>query len=141
MKLILRTLFKIISVIAVYQLILRLVRRYAKFPAPAFMGRMLDSDYRRRMEPPWQIILRSGIEPGMQVLEVGCGSGGYTTFVARAVGPEGRVYALDIQPEMLAQLRAKLQRPQNLDIRNVELINQSAYAMPFPDGSLDWCIW
>jgi len=137
MKNIFQTLVKILGIFAIYQVILRLVRRYAKFPAPAFMGGILDSDYRRRLQPPWQVILRSGIEPGMQVLEVGCGSGGYTTYVAHAVGPEGKVYALDIQPEMLAQLRAKLNRPENIALNNVELINHSAYTLPFPDGTLD----
>lgn len=137
MKKLFQVLLKVLAIFGIYQVILRLIRRYAKFPAPAFIGRFLDSDWRRRMQPPWQVILRSGIEPGMRVLEVGCGSGGYTTYVARAVGPEGRVFALDIQPEMLAQLSAKLNRPENRSLNNIELINQSAYSLPFPDETLD----
>lgn len=137
MKKLFQVLLKVLAIFGIYQVILRLIRRYAKFPAPAFIGRFLDSDWRRRMQPPWQVILRSGIEPGMQVLEVGCGSGGYTTYVSRAVGPEGRVFALDIQPEMLAQLSAKLNRPENRSLHNIELINQSAYSLPFPDETLD----
>ncbi|HMN59126.1 MAG TPA: methyltransferase domain-containing protein [Anaerolinea sp.] len=137
MKKFIQTLLNIAAIFGIYQVILRLLRRYAKFPAPAFIGRILDSDWRRRLQPPWQVILRSGIEPGMQVLEIGCGSGGFTTYVARAVGPQGRVYALDIQPEMLAQLSAKLNRPENSSLNNIELINQSAYSLPFPDETLD----
>ncbi|MCK4722030.1 MAG: methyltransferase domain-containing protein, partial [Dehalococcoidia bacterium] len=79
----------------------------------------------------------SGIKEGMHVLEVGCGSGAFTTFVARVVGREGRVYALDIQPEMLKQLEHKLAKPENEDIKNIELVNSSAYDLPFDDGSLD----
>jgi len=71
------------------------------------------------------------------VLEIGCGSGAFTTFVARAVGPTGKVYALDIEPKMLDQLKAKLARPENRDIKNIELINKSAYELPFADASLD----
>ena len=137
MKKFIQTLLNIAAIFGIYQVILRLLRRYAKFPAPAFIGRILDSDWRRRLQPPWQVILRSGIEPGMQVLEIGCGSGGFTTYVARAVGPQGRVYALDIQPEMLAQLSAKLNRPENSSLNNIELINQSAYSLPFSDETLD----
>lgn len=73
----------------------------------------------------------------MQVLEVGCGSGAYTTFVARAVGPQGTVYALDIQSAMLTQLRKKLARPENRDIANIELIEGNACELPFEDSSLD----
>jgi ubiquinone/menaquinone biosynthesis C-methylase UbiE len=115
----------------------KIVRKLVHFPAPAFIGRFLDSGFRRWMQPAERIIRRSGIKPGMRVLEVGCGSGAYTTFVARAVGPKGRVYALDIQPAMLAQLSRKLERPENSDITNVELVKASAYELPFEDASVD----
>ncbi len=115
----------------------RLFRKLVHFPAPAFIGRLLDSDYRRRVQPPDQLIQRSGIKEGMEVLELGCGPGAFTPFVARAVGKKGRVYALDIQPKMLEQLKNKLSRPENKDIRNVKLIEGSAYELPFDSGSLD----
>jgi len=44
------------------------------------------------------------LRPGDQVADVGAGSGYFTWRMARAVGPGGRVYANDIQPEMLAIL-------------------------------------
>ncbi len=73
----------------------------------------------------------------MRVLEIGCGSGAFTTFVAREVGPKGQTFALDIQPEMLEQLRAKLSRPENQDIKNTQLVNNNAYDLPFEDNSFD----
>jgi len=127
----------ILKVFLFFQLVLRLVRRFYKFPAPAFLGRLLDSDYRRFIQPPGLILERSGIQAGMTVLEIGPGSGAYTTFVARAVGEKGTVYALDIQADMLAQLQAKLELPENEDIDNVKLYNRSAYELPFEFGSLD----
>jgi ubiquinone/menaquinone biosynthesis C-methylase UbiE len=130
-------LWAVVKVFLFWQLILRLVRRYYKFPAPAFMGRILDSDYRRFIQPPGLIIERSGIQPGMKVLEIGPGSGAYTTHVARVVGEKGTVYALDIQAEMLAQLQAKLELPENEDILNVKLFNRSAYDLPFEFSSID----
>jgi len=115
----------------------KVVRKLMHFPAPAFIGRLLDSGYRRRIQPPEQLIERSGVKKGMQVLDLGCGSGAFTTFLARAVGEKGKVYALDIQADMLKQLERKLSKPENKDIKNIKLIEGNAYELPFDDGSLD----
>jgi len=50
------------------------------------------------------------LRSGETVADVGAGSGYYTRRLARAVGGEGRVYAVDIQPEMLRELEARLGR-------------------------------
>ena len=132
-----KVLFRFLRVFLVFQLLIRLVRRYYKFPAPAFIGAFLDSDLRRRLQSPAAIIERSGIDTGMRVLEVGCGNGGFTTAVARMVGEYGTVFALDIQAEMLEKLQQKLNRPENQDIKNITLLHESAYGLPFVNGSLD----
>jgi ubiquinone/menaquinone biosynthesis C-methylase UbiE len=126
-----------LGIFTLYQIALRLIRKVWRFPAPAFIGRFLDSDYRRTLQPPGPIVTRSGAQPGMKVLEIGCGSGAYTTFFARAVAPTGEVAALDIQPAMLAQLTAKLAKPENQDIHNIVLHEASAYELPFDDNTLD----
>ena len=115
----------------------KIVRKLFRFPAPAYIGRLLDSGYRRRIQPPAQLIERSGIKKGMQVLDLGCGSGAFTPFIARVVGEKGKVYALDIQADMLKQLEKKLSKPENKDIKNIKLIEGNAYELPFEDGSLD----
>lgn len=120
-----------------YQVLIRIIRKVYHFPAPAFIGRFLDSDLRRWQQPPDKLIERSGIKQGMKVLDLGCGSGAFTTFVARAVGEQGKVYAVDIQPAMLKQLERKLARVENQDIENIELKQASAYQLPFEDGALD----
>ena len=127
----------IIGLLVSYFIILRIIRKIIPSPAPAFIGRILDSDLRRKMQPPEKVIQRSGIQKGIQALEVGCGSGAITTFVAQAVGNKGTVHALDIQPEMLQQLENKLSQPENQDITNIKLIESSAYDLPFDDNSLD----
>jgi SAM-dependent methyltransferase len=131
------TVFTILQIFVVYQLLLRLLRRYLKFPAPAFIGRFLDSDVRRRMQPPSLLIERSGVQKGMKILEIGCGSGAYTPFFARSAGEDGQVYALDIQPAMLRQIQNKLLRPENQDIANLQVVEGSAYELPFEDETLD----
>jgi len=127
----------IIGIIIAWLILTRLIRRIYQFPAPAFIGYFLDSNYRRRIQPPTQIIERSGFKKGDRVLEIGCGSGAYTTFVAREVGKAGIVEALDIQPAMLTQLKKKLAKPENSDIQNIRLHESSAYQLPFEEGSID----
>ncbi len=118
-------------------ILVRIIRKIFHFPAPAFIGYFLDSDFRRRFQPPSPLILRSGIKPGLHVLEIGCGSGAYTTFVARAVGQDGIVEALDIQPGMLSQLENKLALAENSDINNIHTHLARADELPFNDNSLD----
>lgn len=117
--------------------VVKVVRKLVHFPAPAFIGHLLDSGYRRRIQPPYQLIERGGIKKGMHVLDLGCGSGAFTPFIARTVGDNGKVYALDIQTDMLKQLENKLSRPENKDIKNIKLIEGNAYDLPFDSKSLD----
>ncbi len=132
-----RTFLYLLGIFLIYQILIRIVRRIIPFPAPAFIGIFLDSDLRRRLQSPVSVIEGSGITIGQRVLEIGCGSGGFTTFVARAVGPNGQVEALDIQESMLSQLEKKLALPENQDIQNITLHKASAYELPFEDEILD----
>ena len=134
---ILKVILYMIGFLFAYLILIRIIRKLIHFPAPAFIGRFLDSDRRRILQPPDEFISAAGIEPGMRVLEIGCGSGAFTTFVARAVGSEGLVEALDIQPGMLAQLKKKLELPEYVDLQNINLHEASAYDLPFDDGGLD----
>ena len=141
---ILKIILIIIAVVIGYLLFMiiigvRILKKFIHFPIPApfFMGRFLDSNFRRRLQPPNKLIQRSGIKEGMKVLDLGCGSGAYTTFIARVVGEKGKVYAVDIQPQMLKQLESKLNRPENKDIKNIETKIASVYNLPFENGSFD----
>jgi SAM-dependent methyltransferase len=49
----------------------------------------------------------AGARPGEHALDVGCGFGTTTLALARAVGPEGRVLALDLSEVMIARVRAR----------------------------------
>jgi ubiquinone/menaquinone biosynthesis C-methylase UbiE len=137
LKIVLIVILCILALAILWISLAKLIRKMFRFPAPAFMGRLLDSGYRRRIQPPSQLIERSGIRKGMQVLDLGCGSGAFTTFIARAVGDKGKVYALDVQADMLKQLERKLSVPENRDIKNIKLIEGNAYELPFEDSSLD----
>ncbi len=60
-----------------------------------------------------------GLTPGMAVADFGSGSGQYSLFLARAVGASGRVYAIDVQKDLLARL-ADVARDNK--IRNIECL-------------------
>ena len=70
---------------------------------PVWVGYLLLSPLRKWFENP-QKMLGPFVRPGMTVLEPGCAMGFFTLPLARMVGPEGRVIAVDIQPNMLAVL-------------------------------------
>lgn len=119
------------------QIVARVVRRSAKSPAPPSVAFLLDSRLRRLVQPPAKVVERSKIAKGMQVLEVGCGSGAIALHAAGVVGPEGKIYALDVQAGMLKRFERKLAQSENRDISNVELIEADACDMPFEDASFD----
>ncbi len=127
----------VLAAFLVYQALVRIIVKAQPVPAPPVIGRLLDSGFRRFLQPPDKVIAHSGIKPGMTVLELGSGSGAFTTFVQRAVGNHGKLYALDLQPGMLKQLRRKLAKPENRDINNIVIVHASAYEMPFEDRSFD----
>jgi len=134
---VLKIILIVLGAIFLWLALIRIIRKLYHFPAPAFIGRFLDSDLRRWLQPPDKMIERSGIKPAMTVMEFGCGSGAFTLFIARVVGEQGKVYAADIQPAMLQQLERKLSKTGNQDITNLELRQASAYDLPFADESLD----
>ena len=132
-----RKTISLISIFLIWQISIRLIRRIYPFPAPAFIGRFLDSDLRRKMQPPQLMLDRSGIQAGQMVLELGCGSGAYTTFASKRVGPQGKVYALDIQEGMLQQLKGKLDQSNDQSASVIVPVQGSATKLPFEDGTLD----
>ena len=69
----------------------------------------LDNFIRRIFQNPLKII-GSYIKEGDVVMDIGCGSGFFTIDMAKVVGPKGRVYAVDLQKEMLSKLETKIRK-------------------------------
>lgn len=74
------------------------------------------------------------LKPGMTVADVGAGSGVITLMMAEAVGPKGKVMAVDIQDEMLMLLDKKLKRRK---IDNVELVLGTAKSPQLKPNTID----
>jgi SAM-dependent methyltransferase len=69
---------------------------------------MLERPERDGYQMPDEIMAALALSPGERVADIGAGSGYFTLRVARAVGPEGRVLALDIRQQMLDHIAARL---------------------------------
>jgi SAM-dependent methyltransferase len=76
---------------------------------PWWLGYFLVGPLRRLWLDPVQVV-QPYVTSGMTVLEPGPGMGFFTLELARLVGPDGRVIAVDIQPKMLAALRRRAER-------------------------------
>jgi len=63
------------------------------------------------------VLANMGLKPGMTVCDMGCGNGYYTLDIAKAIGKEGTVYAVDIQPEMLRMLRTRAKKAKLSNIK------------------------
>jgi SAM-dependent methyltransferase len=101
-------------------------------PCPASLSWLVRNPIRRRYMRP--VLDRAGIQPGERVLELGPGPGAFTVEAAQRVGPQGRLIAVDIQPEMIAQAR---ERVQEAGLTNVETHVADAYSLPLDDASMD----
>jgi len=114
--------------------LVRIVRHFYKFPMPQWMANLIDNPFRRKIQPPDETALRHGIEPGMQVLEVGPGNGTYTLAAAQRIGPDGKMATIDIEPRMIERVNQKIEAE---GILNIEARVANVYELPFDDQSFD----
>lgn len=74
------------------------------------------------------------LRPGETVLDLGSGGGIDCFIAAEQVGASGRVFGLDMTPEMLALANANRDR---MGLANVEFVQGHLEAIPLPDASVD----
>jgi SAM-dependent methyltransferase len=94
----------------------------------------LDREEREREEAPGRALMMIGITPGSTVADIGAGSGYFTERLARLVGEAGRVYAIDIQPEMLELIAARVRRER---LGNVSIVLGEPANPRLPSASID----
>jgi protein-L-isoaspartate O-methyltransferase len=87
------------------------------FP-PENLG-LLEAPDREAWQKPEQIMDALGVAEGSVVADTGAGAGWFTIQLARRVGPNGRVYAQDVQRQMLEAIRRRVAREglQNVQTR------------------------
>ena len=98
------------------------------------MMHILDSPVRRWLNDPVKALKAAGIRPGLEVLEVGCGTGFFTIPAAEMVGDEGCIHAFDIHPLAVEQTAEKIK---DACLRNVRLTKTDALETGLPDERYD----
>jgi predicted methyltransferase len=84
-----------------------------------------------------QVVDLLGIKPGMTVADIGAGSGYYVVALAPIVGPDGRIFAEDVTPDYLRNLR---KRVRDLGLQNVTVVRGEPHDPSLPAHSLDAAI-
>jgi len=128
------------TLVAALLLALPLLRADERKPASvmSYTGAdWLEREGREAEQRPAEVIRTMGLKPGDVVADVGCASGYFARRMARAVAPGGRVYAVDIQKEMLELLRGRLEQEA---IGNVVPVLGDADDPHLATASLDWIL-
>lgn len=94
----------------------------------------LERGEREKEEAPEEALAAMGVRKGMTVADVGAGTGYFTIRLARRVGPTGRVFANDVQPEMLDRIR---QRSASEGLNNIETVLGTEADPKLPAGQMD----
>jgi ubiquinone/menaquinone biosynthesis C-methylase UbiE len=102
------------------------------FP-PQDLG-LLEGPDRDAWQKPDQVMDALGIADGAVVADVGAGGGWFTIRLARRVGPNGRVYAEDIQPQMIEAINRRIQRE---GLHNVRTVLGTPHDPKLPAGQID----
>jgi len=118
----------------------------AAAPATHYMGRQIATtmhysgapwlvrESRQREEDCEQLLAQLNVQPGQTVCDVGCGNGFYTLKLAEATGKQGKVYAVDIQREMLTMLRLRARESR---IENLVPVHSTITDPRLPAAALD----
>lgn len=105
------------------------------------LGELMRADQQNEHGGPareqWQrvedIFGELGVTAGSHVADIGAGGGFFTTRLAGVAGPEGRVYAVEVNPVSLRELKDRL----GTTVTNVEFIRGDEDNPHLPAGRLD----
>lgn len=89
---------------------------------------------RDEWQQPDRVLAELSLEPGMRVADIGAGGGYFTFKLADALGDEGVVYAVDVDPDMTAYLE---ERSRDEGAANVRVILGRFEDPLLPDGEID----
>jgi len=101
---------------------------------PAAYIASLEDPARDEYQKPDEVMKALALRPGEVVADIGSGPGYFTLRFARAVGETGRVYAVDVSPNMIRALNRRLR---DAGIRNVVPVLSEPDDPLLPDASVD----
>jgi precorrin-6B methylase 2 len=108
----------LVSVCLIIFLVWRLASRRRSLPCPVWLRWLVELDNPfTKTNRAAVIIEHLGLQPGMAVIDVGCGPGRLTIPLAKQVGEQGEVVAMDMQAGMLDRARQKAEESKLKNIR------------------------
>jgi SAM-dependent methyltransferase len=84
--------------------------RVHRFEKADEWAKVFDDPARDEWQKPAAVVALMKIAPGNVVVDLGAGTGYFEPFLSRAVGPTGKVLALDVEPDMVRYLRERAAR-------------------------------
>jgi ubiquinone/menaquinone biosynthesis C-methylase UbiE len=99
----------------------------------AYIG-ALDDPKRDAYQKPQEVLAALNIRPGEVIADIGAGSGYFTFPLARRVGESGKVYAVDVSPDMILQINRRIR---DLRSTNVVSVLSDADDPLLPSASVD----
>ncbi len=85
------------------------------FDLDAYVARMEAPD-RPQWQKPDEVVAALGLAPGQTAAELGAGTGYFALRLARAVGPEGAVFAVEIESKVLEVLRERIEQAKAFNV-------------------------
>ncbi len=73
----------------------------------AYIG-ALEDPQRDAYQKPHEVLTALSLKPGEVIADIGAGSGYFTFPIAHHLGPEGKVYAVDVSPDMILHLNRRI---------------------------------
>jgi len=99
----------------------------------AYIG-ALEDPQRDAYQKPHEVMSALGLKPGEVIADIGAGSGYFTFRLAHHVGSKGRVYAVDVSPDMILHINRRIRE---LKLNNVISVLADPDDPLLPDRSVD----
>ena len=96
--------------------------------------RALEDPSRVEWQKPDEVVEKLGLKAGEAVADLGAGSGYFTLRFAQAVGPAGKVYAVDVDRGMLDNIE---RRAKEAHLENIQLVLAEPHDPRLPASSVD----
>ncbi len=85
-------------------------------------AKVFDDPTREAWQKPSEVVAAMRIQPGMTVVDLGAGTGYFLPHLDRAVGPQGRVVALDVEANLVGYMQARITK-ENLAVTRAQLVS------------------